>query len=286
MGDIVNEVRSHKEQVMAKPYHDNPRVSVCVLSFNNIDNIDNLYKGLKASGAEEIIVCEDGSIDGSYEKWSELLKDRNDFIIRSNDIHEIRAYDRALKMARGEFVVMIQDDDQLPENGDWLNEVLTYFEKYPDMGLFGCFWGFYGIIPGEGFKGVEYHKRDQNSFDYENFRFTFVHQVNNGPMVLRRKIYEEVGGFDFDFSKVGESGIEFDHAFSLQCWLNGWKVGHKEYLIKKIPMPGEAWEGGTFKYGCNREENRKINRQLMINKFSGKRSEINALVEAANRNRK
>jgi len=283
MSEIINNVREFKKKVMSKPYIDNPKISVCVLSFNNIDNIDNLYSGLRSSGAEEIIICEDGSIDGSYEKWQSLLTNRNDFLLRSNDIHEIRSYDRAVKLARGEYVVLIQDDDQLPEDDGWMNEVISYFEKYPDMGLFGCFWGFYGILPGEGFKGVEYHKRKKNDFTYDNFKFSFVHEVNNGPMILRRSIYNDVGGFDMDFSPAGESGIEFDHAFALQCWLNGWKVGHKEYLIKKIPMPGEEWEGGTIKYGCNREKNRKKNRELIRKKYEKHRNHINEMVNNSNK---
>ena len=48
---------------------DRPRVAFVVLSFNRAANIDQIASGLRRIDDHELIVCDDGSLDGSREKW-------------------------------------------------------------------------------------------------------------------------------------------------------------------------------------------------------------------------
>ena len=112
--DLIERVKCHKirrRPLMIK-YRDRPRISFVVHSFNRIANIDQLVTGLRHMGAHELIVCEDGSLDGSREKWLSHLDQPNDFLLHSNDVHEIRITDRAIRFASAEIVCLVQDDDQ------------------------------------------------------------------------------------------------------------------------------------------------------------------------------
>ena len=95
-------------------YVERPTLTWVVHSFNRISNLDQLHQGLRSLGPHELVVCDDGSLDGSHQRWLELLDRPNDFLIHSNDLHEIRSSDRAIKLANGELVCLVQDDDQVP----------------------------------------------------------------------------------------------------------------------------------------------------------------------------
>jgi len=211
-----------------------------------------------------LIVCEDGSIDGSLEAWDKRLQGRNEFMIRSNDLHEIRAYTRAADYARGNLLFFMQDDD-IPPKSDWVEPVLEIFDQYPSLGLVGGFlplaFGPFPDIDAYDLSGLNsllepdgnyYHRPHRDHpFPYSDtatgHKFMFCPAVNVGPFVVRNETYEQLG-FDFDYSEAGMPGIEFDRDFSYRCWLNGWKVGY-------MPMGFAGYKGvsqvtgGTFQWG-------------------------------------
>ena len=90
-----------------------------------------------APAIEEVIVLDDGSSDGALEVLPRLLTGKNHFIIRSNDLFEVRTYSRALDFARGEFVALLQDDDLPPMDGLWVEEAIELFERYPRLAILG-----------------------------------------------------------------------------------------------------------------------------------------------------
>ena len=74
--ETIERVKSYKQQRMRSPYQyqDWPRLAFVVHSFNRVSNIAQLVNGLRLMGDHELIVCEDGSLDGSREKWMSYLK--------------------------------------------------------------------------------------------------------------------------------------------------------------------------------------------------------------------
>jgi hypothetical protein len=108
-------------------YHEHPRVAFVVHSFNRVSNVDHLAGRLAELGDHEVIICEDGSLDGSHERWMSYLQRPNDFLIHSNDLHEIRILDRAIRFTPAEIVCVVQDDDRIPCGTDWLDDALALF---------------------------------------------------------------------------------------------------------------------------------------------------------------
>jgi glycosyltransferase involved in cell wall biosynthesis len=123
-------------------YNETPRVSVIIQSFNRVRNVAFLEAHLRATCMDELIVCEDGSIDGSVDEWLRRLTHPNDFLLRSNDLHEIRRYSRAIDLARGDIICLMQDDDRPPKDGGWLAEALQLFGHYPRLAILGGWMGF------------------------------------------------------------------------------------------------------------------------------------------------
>ncbi|MBC6455639.1 MAG: glycosyltransferase [Hormoscilla sp. SP5CHS1] len=208
--------------------------------FNKRPNIKKLIERLRHSGAEEIIIIDDGSIDGSYEDWMQYLNRPNDFLLRCNDLFEVRTYDRAIRMAKGEFVCLLQDDDILPANNIWVEQALTLFNLFPDLIMLGGRDGIDIMMPepadpqslqeyrqiGDLVECPGLHKlrlywapRYQEPSSGIPFMFTMA--VNRAPTFLRRSEFLQIGGIN---QKYAPFQFDDDEA-GIRAWLAGYKVG-------------------------------------------------------------
>ena len=72
----------------------------------------------------------------------------NDFLILSNDLHEIRILDRAIRFASAEVVCLVQDDDEILAGGAWLENALAKFRQYENLAILGgTTWASMASIP-------------------------------------------------------------------------------------------------------------------------------------------
>jgi glycosyltransferase involved in cell wall biosynthesis len=267
-------------------YAERPNVSVVVQSFNQVRNVATLEARLRRTCAEELIVCEDGSIDGSHEAWLCRLTRPNDFLLHSNDVHEIRAYNRAVDYARGEVVCLMQDDDQPPHDGSWLAEALDVFARHPRLAVLGGWCGFnewfaeeYNapwLPPGEG---------TIPTADPDTGRpLMFVENVNIGPYLIRRDAFRELGGFDPRFSPPGEPGITFEAEYCYRAWQHGYEVALTDIPVKLATgRQSYILPGGTSLWGLEaRERNERANKQLIEDLYLEHFDAIQEAVRAAN----
>ncbi|MCU1264599.1 MAG: hypothetical protein JWM21_917 [Acidobacteria bacterium] len=272
---LIERVKADKarRRTSAMKYHDRPRVSFVVHSFNRVSNIDQLLAGLRRVGDHELIVCEDGSLDGSHEKWMSNLKRPNDFLIHSNDLHEIRILDRAIRFARAEIVCLVQDDDLIPRESSWLDVALKRFKTYPNLAIIGGFMGFRSFHP------------DPNKAKriWGPAPFQFIQHVNIGPYFLRRHQYEALGGWDYSFSRAGEPGICFDNELCLRAWIGGYQVGYS-FVPLKGPPGHYSLDGGTVLFSGSVRRRNQLRNQQKISEIYGKQARrIDRLVSEANR---
>src|SRR5580704_13936196 len=74
-GRLVRKVRARKRALAASPhaYIESPTMSLVIHSFNHRGNIPGIVEGVRRTDAEELIVCEDGSVDGSDRAWHAAL---------------------------------------------------------------------------------------------------------------------------------------------------------------------------------------------------------------------
>jgi len=276
---LISKVKAKKNEIKRSGhyYNDSPLISLIILSFNHRSNIKPIIESLRLSGAQELIVCEDGSIDGSLEEWMKYLFYPNDFLIRSNDLHEIRSYDRAINLAKGEIVCILQDDDIPPSDNDWIDIPLKLFNRFPKLAVIGGYqgrgFGNYRIYYGYNKQSIPYLDPDLR------VPFMFVLGVNVGPIFYRKKAYNHIGGFDYSYSKPGDPGIVFDHELCLKAWLNGWQVGL--YEPKGFIM--DIGEGGTKTFSnTDRGNHKKKNQARFMHTYEGEIEHYYRITEKLN----
>ncbi len=279
----VKKVLYSKQKTISdcREYVHSPKVSLIVDSFNQDKNIPLLEERLRLTNAEELIVCDDGSIDGTTQEWIKRLTGRNDFFLRSNDLHEIRILDRAIHLARGEIICIIQDDDCPPKSGDWLDKSIALFDIYPDLAVLGGWEGYIGIDKQVWNDSVG---RGNGPIPYidpvTKFPFMFVDHVNIGPYFIRKSAYMKLGSFDTNYSAVGESGILFDSEYCYRAWMGGYKVG-----LVDIPCKSANLFGGTHTWGLEGRKKQIVeNRTRLREKYGDQEKRITSLSEKSNRN--
>jgi glycosyltransferase involved in cell wall biosynthesis len=272
--EMIERVKADKRRrrSSAVKYQDRPRLAFIVQSFNRVSNIEQLIDGLRGMGQHELIVCEDGSLDGSREKWTSYLDRPNDFLIYSNDLHEIRTLDRAIRFARADIVCLVQDDDLIPRETNWLLSALGQFSAHPRLAILGGFMAFESFDPDPA--------KAKRIWGGDEFRF--VHHVNIGPYFIRRRSYEALGGWEHSFSEVGEPGIGFDNELCLRAWMNDYQVGYS-FVPFKGPSGHYPADGGTVLFSDEiRVRNSVRNSDTIFERYGRHAGRIDELVAAAN----
>ena len=291
---LIARVRAGKAARAASPdvYRDQPRLSLILLSFNHRDNAAAIAAGLRRTIADELIVCDDGSIDGAEREWQHHLSRPNDFLIRSNDVHDSRAYNRAVDLARGEIVCLLQDDDLPPDSGAWAEQALDLFDRYPRLAVLGGHQGWQLDLsaPSEKVRAREvYGYREERKWAYVRdipFRdpasggpFMFVQGVSIGPVFYRRAAYQALGGFNLAYSRPGEVGMLVDHELSLRAWL----AGHQVALYGPVPFRRYVGGQGTVLFGREtRERNLARSFALIQQQYRDQVPAIDALAAELN----
>ena len=104
-------------------------VAAVVLSHNHEATVTRIADALREE-VDFIVIVEDGSTDGSYEAWREALRSHaNAKIIRTPDVHEIRAYNRGAAVANADVYCFLQDDD-IPNDRGWGRRVLSLYDSF------------------------------------------------------------------------------------------------------------------------------------------------------------
>lgn len=283
---LIRRVKARKRALaqVGETYTDTPAVSLVIQSFNHRKNIAGIVSGVRRTAADELIVCEDGSVDGSEAEWAREMMRPNDFIIRSNDLHEIRTYNRAISLARGEIVGIMQDDDIPPEDGRWVADAVRLFEAHPDLVVLGCAGG---CVPGGTDGEPIYPGASSNQPSDEiphrdpttGLPFMFVDAAWIGPMFFRRDAYLALGGFDPRFSGPGEPGIWLDYDISLRAWLSGKQVG----ISCTAPFRRRVGGQGTLMFtGGKRAENYRKNQAYVVETYGPVVDDVHRAVAALN----
>jgi len=264
------------EMWLNRGYYSHPKITFIIQSHNKSDQVCTIVKKLRMVNNSEIIVIDDGSIDRHTEKLIKFLSVGNEFILRANDLYEVITYDRAITMARGEYIVLLQDDDYFNQI-DWVKQGINLFEKYGELAILG---GRNGLahLPfdktDDGIFGPYVLSGDigsrTNLFKYkivatpkEINSFKFVESVNRAPMWIRRDYYlNELGGIDQSFAPFQNDDTEL----CLRAWTVGLQVGWYQSNFK-ISVLGS---GGMRIWNSNLTKRQSdINAKKISNRYGG-----------------
>ena len=248
---IVNRVRSElgcgcKVPDVYEP-HETPTVCAIIQSFNHEANIERISRALIDNNAiQEIIICEDGSTDSSLDKWMEQLREMKHFIVLSNNLHETRCYNRAMRMSSAEYFILMQDDDLPPEQPqsdseqmtslNWVNHALELFDADPKLGVISGFIGQLWDLKDKGYEFGEQNsdhggtrKGKTNRIPFLSSRtihpFMYVECGWIAPLFIRSEALHRFGGLDVGLFHARQPGVWQDCILSYAAWTAGWRVG-------------------------------------------------------------
>jgi GT2 family glycosyltransferase len=208
---------------------NNPLVSIVVVNHNGKHHLkiclNSIYK-TKYSPFETILV-DNKSTDGSVEyvkkrfKWVKVVK--NDSIIypEANNI--------GVENSRGEYIIFLNNDTEVDEN--WLKELINVVRKHPSVAVCTCkvkLFSDRSLLNSAGMESDIYgfvFNRGlicRGNFEIDRGQYDKVEEVfaaYSAAMIVRRDVFNKVGGFNSDFGFHYEE-IDF-------CWrvrLAGYKV--------------------------------------------------------------
>jgi O-antigen biosynthesis protein len=250
---------------------------------NALGSIQRAMEGLQG----EIFVVDNASDDGSVEMVRNAFPDVC-LIENRDNVGFARANNLALTRARGRFLLLINPDTVVQE--DTFRVMIRFFDEHPDAGLAGCkilnpngsiqlpcrrsfptpwvaftkVFGLAGLFPGSrlfGSYNLTYLSPDET---YP------VDAVSGSFMMLRRDVYETIGGLDEGFFMYGE---DLDWCYRVQ------QSGKKVYYVhstKIIHFKGESTRRSEIDelkvfYGAM---------QVFVEKHFGKSSIVKLLLNA------
>lgn len=184
------------------------KLSVVILNYNNKNVIfkcvDTLMK-FKELYNYEIVVVDNGSKDGSYE----LLKEKytNNEIVLVQNVKNGCSSGRNLGVAssHGEYIMFL-DSDQWVTNKYWLMPYEDIMQSNSNVGLIGWAAGFFNR------RKYAYHVVDSFPYRYmpSNALCRYdIGYLGSGGMIVSRKDFETVGGFDLYYDPTCYEDTDF-----------------------------------------------------------------------------
>ena len=155
----------------------------------------------------EIVVLDDGSTHDHTRALLDHLNGVNEFVLHANDLFDVIVFNRTLGFAQGEFVAIIQDDDEY-KGKEWARQAMEIFHSDPKLAVLGGRdWLF---VSGGGVIEVG-----------SSGPFRYVQAVNAAPLWLRRNAFLELGGFGEEFAPM----LWHETDLCMRAWMSGYHVG-------------------------------------------------------------
>ena len=217
-------------------------LSIIIVNYNVKEFIQNLLHSIVKATKRieyEVIIIDNASNDGSVEFLREKFPEVK-LIVNSVNRGFSRANNQGLSIAKGEYLLLLNPDTLLRE--DTLNNMIDFFNSNPGAGLAGCKilnpdgtlqlacrrsfpgpWTSFCKVTGLGslFPNSRVFARYNLTYLDEN-KTNEVDAVSGSFMMLKREIYEKIGGLDEQFFMYGE---DLDLCYRVQ------KAGYKVFYV-------------------------------------------------------
>ena len=224
-------VRLQAEWLKQKHGRTSPAVSIIIPCHNGVrltqSCLEAVEATLPASLNSEIIVVDDASTDGTRAMLGRWAKRNNRIRVlrNSRNLGFVRSCNRAARAARGEMLVLLNNDTQ-PAQG-WLTALLRTFDDHPDAGAVGGKLVFpdgtlqeAGSLVFRDGSAANFGRGDRNP---DHPLFNHVRQVDYCSAALLatpRRLFLDLKGFDSRY--IPAYYEDTDYCFKLRD--NGYRV--------------------------------------------------------------
>lgn len=175
------------------------RVSVIVPAFNRAEYIKQTVNSVLIQDYSnvELIVVDDGSNDGTYEILLDYAEQNKLKLLthpgRKNK-GQSAALNLGLRAATGEFIAILDSDDLFLSGK--LRLQVEYLNSHPEIGLV---YGMGEAVDGDGRWMYDIHSADHKEPNDPNAVLLDCYFLLPQNALVRRSVYEQVGGFEEAF---------------------------------------------------------------------------------------
>lgn len=200
----------------------NPRVSILMATWNRAGMIAKTIESVRGQFFKdwELIISDDGSMDNTPDIAREWQKKEPRIVYIRSEMNEgiSKNYNQGLRIARGEYVAMIDDDDPWLD-GDKLQKQIDFLDKNPDY--VGCGGGVV-VVNERGEELYRYLKPETDAAIRKHM--LFANPMANSATVFRKSAGEAVNWYDETMRYSG------DRDFWLKMGLKGKLYNFPEYF--------------------------------------------------------
>ncbi len=219
-----------------------PELSIIIVNYNVKEFLKNLIDSINKASQNlnvEIIVIDNASDDGSVEMIKEKF---NQIILIENktNVGFGKANNQGLRIAKGKYILLLNPDTLVAE--DTFTKMIEFFESHSESGMAGCKilnpdgtlqlacrrsfpgpWTAFTKVTGLStlFPKSKLLARYNLTYLDENQTYE-VDAISGSFMMMRKEVYDNVGGFDEQFFMYGE---DLDLCYRIQ------KAGYKIYYV-------------------------------------------------------
>ncbi|HSU05842.1 MAG TPA: glycosyltransferase [Acetobacteraceae bacterium] len=243
-----------------------PVVSIIITSYGKVDYTLRCLASIAAwppDAAVEIIVIDDASNDPELVHL-ELVRGIR-LVINPTNLGYLRSCNVAARLARGEFVLLLNNDTQVRPG--WLDSLAALLAARPDAAAAGSMLIYPdgrlqeagGIIWNDG-SGWNFGRDD----DADKPAYNYVREVDYcsaASLMVRRAVFEQLGGFDEAF--VPAYCEDSDLAFRMRA--RGWKVLYQP-RSRVVHLEGVSHGTDT---GSGIKRHQIINQRRFVQRWAG-----------------
>jgi glycosyltransferase involved in cell wall biosynthesis len=184
---------------------------------NVLDTVRSLLR--HTSGSFEVVVVDDGSTDGSLAALRALAReDPRLRLLELGGLGPARCRNRGARLARGRYLAFVDAHCFAPAG--WLEPVMALLEGDAGIGVAGPAIGDTDNVRLRGCGGTWIDDSLNMHWLGDAGESMEVPFQPAGCQVVRRHVFEAVGGYDEGLTRWGSEDVEF----CLRVWLFGWSI--------------------------------------------------------------
>lgn len=184
----------------------------------------------------EFIICDDGSIDGTYELVYQLTQCDKRVILLKNEKNKGLAFslNRCLELAKGKYIARMDADDI--SSIDRLEKQISFLEKYQEYSMVGCNAD---LINDQGIWGRRIYKKNPTKKDFL-FNSPFMHPT----ILIRREVLISLNGY-----RVAKETLRMeDYDLFMRMYASGYKGCNLQKFLYQFREDQDTYKRRKYKY--------------------------------------
>ncbi len=216
-------------------------ISIIIVSYNTAQYINKTIDSLLTQQDIdfEVIVIDNNSPDNSLDVLREY-KDKITLIENPGNDGFGKANNLAVKQAKGKYILLFNPDAYF-ESDSALRDMYLFMEAHPNYGIAGAkVLNIDGSLQERPFMSYPGQRHTQADFSKLPGSIAWLLAP---VMIISRKVYDEVGGFDEDYFLYGE-----DTQWFLDIRRQGYAVGYNDAVAVKHIGGGSEYNAKMYDY--------------------------------------